>query len=79
MRTEKEIRDKLDECLKVAGWGMSEGPCPLDDNGEEGCCAECSFPSAIQWVLGESVNPSYNAQNRMIDIFKPKENQDERS
>ena len=63
MRTEKEIRNILDKCSKVADFGMSKGPCPCNSDGERGCCAECSFPSALTWVLGEDNKGSDNGQN----------------
>ena len=31
-----------------------------------GCCAECSFPSALEWVLGNNVKGSNNGQQRLI-------------
>ena len=75
MRNEKELRKFLEKCSKVADWGMSNGPCPLNDNGESGCCAECSFPSGVEWVLGADINPSYNAQEKLIDVLKGKGNE----
>jgi len=61
MRSEKEIVAFLDACNKVAGFGLSTGPCPLeldresygDDDDRCGCCAECSFPAGVEWVLGD--------------------------
>jgi len=69
MRSEQELRKMLEECRKVASFGVSNGPCPMED-GKEGCCAECSAPSTIEWVLGENDNPTANGQNRLIDILK---------
>ena len=77
MRSEQEIKDKLDECSVAAGWGMSEGPCPFDEEGEEGCCAECSFPSAMLWVLGISNKASANAQEVMINALGSAEELDD--
>lgn len=70
MRTEKEIRDLLSRCEKVADFGMSKGPCPVNEDGEGGCCAECSLLSTLRWVLGGDDNPSYNAQDLMGEAFK---------
>lgn len=36
----------------------------------KGCCSECSFPSAIVWVLGASNDPTDNGQNRLINAMK---------
>ena len=35
-----------------------------------GCCAECSFPSAIRWVLGDDVDGSANGQQKLIETLK---------
>ena len=76
MRSEKEIGAFLDACNKVAGFGVSTGPCPLeldresygDDDDRCGCCEECSFPSGVEWVLGGDVRG--NGQQELIRIFK---------
>jgi hypothetical protein len=52
MRSEQEIRGALADCHKAIGLGMSNGPCPRRRDGGRGCCAECSFPSTVEWVLG---------------------------
>jgi len=70
MRTEEEIRKALEECDKVSGYAMSDGPCPRNTNGRKGCCAECSFPSAIAWVLGEEKKGSENGQANLISAIK---------
>ena len=69
MKTEKQIRDGLKECRKVIDWGRSKGPCPFDKDGKRGCCAECSLPSALEWVLGNSKTGSKNGQGRLIDAM----------
>lgn len=74
MRSEKEIIDFLDKCDKVRDYGMSKGPCPLlindpDYDSKSGCCAECSFPSTILWVLNLGNKPTDNGQSRLIDDF----------
>lgn len=71
MKTEQEIKLLLKECEAVRDWGMSKGPCPVDEDGQRGCCAECSMPSALYWVLGEGDNPSHNSQDVLIELFKP--------
>ena len=73
MRSENELRDSLQRCYAVAAFGMSKGPCPRSEKNREGCCAECSFPSAITWVLGADINPSHNAQQKLIQIMKEEE------
>jgi len=71
MRTEKEIRDALEACNKVATWDISNGPCPFNSEGEEGCCAECSMPGSLRWVLNDNdSNPSANGQDNLINAFK---------
>ncbi len=65
LRSEQEIRDLLSKCKKVAAFGMSKGPCPLNEDGQEGCCAECSASNTLRWVLGGDDNPSHNAQDLM--------------
>ena len=53
MKSEDQIRSFLAECEKVVGFGVSKGPCPMEGKGRKGCCAECSFPGALRWVLDE--------------------------
>ena len=112
MRSEEELKNFLEKCHSVSGFGMSNGPCPLETNEKKecvkyciyaeteieamklrenmsqedideakkeccdnwdkhlGCCAECSFPSVIEWVLGKDKNPTDNGQNRLINLIK---------
>ena len=35
MRTEQEIRELLDKCAKVRSWGVSNGPCPTEDDARD--------------------------------------------
>jgi hypothetical protein len=70
MKTEEELRKFLKKCDKVRGFGMSEGSCPFEKGRKRGCCAECSTPSTIQWVLENKGKPTDNAQNELINIFK---------
>lgn len=70
MRSEDEIRQALDDCRKVQGFGLSEGPCPRESDGSVGCCAECSFPSAVKWVLGDEGNGSDNGQDNLINALR---------
>jgi hypothetical protein len=44
--------------------------CCKDWNERKGCCAECSFPSAIAWVLNGNNNPTDNGQKRLINQLK---------
>ena len=76
MRTEKQIRSLLARCDKVRSFGMSNGHCPAEKGKRRGCCAECSMPATLQWVLGIDVKISANMQDKLIDIFK--EDKDER-
>ncbi len=67
MKTEKQIKDFLTRCDKVRDWGLSKGKCPAEKGkGARGCCAECSMPSALLWVLGRDVQGSANMQDVMI-------------
>jgi len=70
MRTEAEIREALARCTDVAGYGMSLGPCPMNTDGEPGCCAECSAPSTLLWVLGEGDHPTANAQDLLVAALR---------
>lgn len=70
MRTEKEIREKMDACNAVAGFGVSNGPCPFNEDGSKGCCAECSTLSTLYWVLGDGKKPNINGQGALINMFK---------
>jgi len=69
MKTEKELKKFLKDCEKVCDFGFSKGPCPMNSDGRKGCCAECSTPSAIEWVLETEKNDSKNGQQRLIDIL----------
>ena len=73
MRTEHEIREKMQACNAVAGWGMSDGPCPFSVDGSDGCCAECSTCSTLEWVLGDDSRPSRNGQDVLVDMMAEKE------
>jgi hypothetical protein len=73
MKTEKQLRDFLSACGAVRDWGMSKGLCPMDANGNKGCCAECSAPSAVKWVLDECEDGSTNGQDALIDMLKDEE------
>lgn len=73
MKSEKELLEYLEKCDKVRDFGMSKGPCPFDGDGELGCCAECSTPATLDWVLiDERKNPTSNMQQVMIDIMRGK-------
>jgi len=69
MKTEKQIKDFLKRCDKVRDFGMSKGKCPAEKGNKKGCCAECSMPSTLLWVLGADVTGSDNMQNVLIDSF----------
>ena len=69
MKTEKQIKDFLARCNKVRDYGMSKGRCPAEGGRRIGCCAECSMPSALQWVLGKDVNPAANMQHQLAADF----------
>jgi len=71
MKTEQQLRDVLTSCRAVADWGMSKGPCPMDTEGERGCCAECSTPAAIAWVLDERQDGAANGQTELINAIMP--------
>lgn len=70
MKTEKEIKAFLKKCDKVSDFGMSRGACPAEKNKRRGCCAECSMPSTLRWVLGDDVIASENGQERMFGMLK---------
>uniref|UniRef100_A0A6M3K8Q7 Uncharacterized protein n=1 Tax=viral metagenome TaxID=1070528 RepID=A0A6M3K8Q7_9ZZZZ len=73
MKTEKQIRDFLTRCDKIRDFGMSKGICPAEKGRHKGCCAECSLPSTLLWVLGKDVKASANAQDVLIEAFRDKE------
>ena len=52
MRSEDELKEFLQKCKDAPreGNGALTDICPIDS--KFGCCAECSFPSGIVWVLG---------------------------
>jgi len=70
VKTEKQIKDFLTRCNKVSSFGMSKGKCPAETGRRKGCCAECSMPSTLRWVLGEDVKASANMQDGLINVFK---------
>jgi hypothetical protein len=70
MKTEKEIKQFLKKCDKVSDFGMSKGACPAEKNKTRGCCAECSMPSTLRWVLEDNVTGSSNGQERMFELLK---------
>ena len=67
MKSKKQIRNLLVRCDNVRGYGMSLGRCPAEKGRRKGCCAECSMPSTLRWVLDEDVKPSANAQDELIE------------
>lgn len=70
MKSEAEIRSVLERCEEVCSFGISDGPCPVEKNGEKGCCAECSMPSTLVWVLGDTdEGASDNGQMRLIEAL----------
>jgi len=71
MRSEKELKEFLKKCVDAPreGNGSTTENCPIDGD-NYGCCAECSFPSAIEWVLGANNNPSHNLQQKVISFFQ---------
>jgi hypothetical protein len=67
-----KINDKKD-CQEFCDYpedSEDHKQCCAEWNKRQGCCAECSFPSAIQWVLGEDNNPTDNGQKRLIQALK---------
>ena len=69
MRTESEIMEALTACEEACSYGLSSGPCPLRPDGRVGCCAECSAPSTLRWVLEEGDSPAANGQDALIAAF----------
>ena len=70
MRTEKEIRKFLIRCNGARSFGMSIKNCPAEKGRRKGCCAECSMPSTLAWVLeDDNVKPSANGQDLMIECL----------
>jgi len=66
MRSEREIRRMLERCRAAIDFEISHRECPLGDNR---CCYECTFPSDMAWVLGESDAPGTNLQDVVIEHF----------
>jgi len=73
MKTEKQIRDFLARCDKVRDFGMSKGSCPAEEGRRKGCCAECSMPSTLMWVLDKDVKGSANMQDVLIAALRGEE------
>jgi hypothetical protein len=73
MKTETQLRTFLTACGAVRDFGMSSGPCPMNVDGGLGCCAECSTPAAIEWVLGDRQDGSANGQQELINAMAPSE------
>jgi len=76
MKTEKQIKDFLARCNKVRDFGMSKGKCPAEKGRRKGCCAECSMPSTLVWVLGKDVKASANMQDILIAALRGEEVKD---
>jgi hypothetical protein len=64
-----EVKTCLDNCDLPLGSEDRKRCCAQWDE-HKGCCAECSFPSAISWVLGNDDNPTDNGQKRLIQALK---------
>ncbi|MBU2249897.1 MAG: hypothetical protein KKD77_24340 [Gammaproteobacteria bacterium] len=73
MKTEIQIKNFLARCYKVRDFGMSKGKCPAEKGRRKGCCAECSMPSTLLWVLGKDVKASANMQDVLIEALRGKE------
>lgn len=70
MRTEKEIRKFLVRCRNASGFGMSEKNCPAEKGRRKGCCAECSMPATLLWVLEDDTKASANGQDELINALR---------
>lgn len=63
--------DDKKDCINDCSWDLSAKErekkicCELWDM-RRGCCAECSFPSVLEWVLGEDRIGSDNGQKRLM-------------
>jgi len=66
---ENEIKTCLDICDFLLDSKDQKECCARWDE-RKGCCAECSFPSAISWVLGSDDNPTDNGQKRLFQALK---------
>jgi hypothetical protein len=74
--------DEKKDCINDCSWDLSAKEIPSEDLEREkknccelwdmrrGCCAECSFPSALEWVLGEDRNGADNGQERLMDELR---------
>lgn len=58
-------KECLEFCDTVKG-SEEQKECCAEWDKKRGCCAECSFPSAIVWVLGNNNNPTDNGQKRLF-------------
>lgn len=75
-----EEKTCLEICDSVKG-SDDQKQCCAEWDMRRGCCAECSFPSAIVWVLGNDNNPTDNGQKRLFKAIagentEPTEKQD---
>jgi hypothetical protein len=64
-----EEKTCLDHCDYPLG-SEERKRCCGDWDEHKGCCAECSFPAAISWVLGSNNNPTDNGQKRLFQALK---------
>ena len=53
--TPEDIKRKKEDCCK---------------HRVSGCCAECSFPSTLKWVLGNDRGATDNGQKRLIKALR---------
>jgi len=64
-----KINDPKD-CLEGCPYTETDkDECCANFDLHRGCCAECSFPSALRWVLGGDDKGSDNGQNRLMNAF----------
>jgi hypothetical protein len=62
--------DIVGEEKKKAYIANEKKMCCEDWDKRAGCCAECSFPSALEWVLGKNDGATDNGQKRLINALK---------
>ena len=64
--------DPCPESIPKEEWEKMRKDCCEDWDKHEGCCAECSYPSALEWVLNERIteDAGANGQKRLINDIK---------
>jgi len=65
------LKSERKECAETCSIDSEDRKMCCDNwDARRGCCAECSFPSTIRWVLGSEDDPTKNGQNKIIQAFR---------